>query len=49
MRLFLFIMVGVEPFTVYADNRKAARVYGRELLGYYGNAESPRCTAVAIL
>lgn len=48
MRRYLFVMVGVEAFTVYAESRRAARVYGLELLGYAPGMESPRCTAVAI-
>lgn len=48
LRLFLFIMAGVEPFTFYAENRTAARVYGLELLGYTPDMPAPRCTAVAI-
>lgn len=48
MRAFLFVMPGVAAFTVNADNRRAARVYGLELLGYTPGMPAPRCTAVTI-
>lgn len=48
LRLFLFIMPGVVPFTFYAESRKAARVYGLEQLGFMAGMPAPHCTAVAI-
>lgn len=48
MRTFLFLMKGVEPFTFYATDRKAATAYGLEKLGYTPGMQHPRCTAVAI-
>lgn len=48
MRKFLFIMEGENPFPVWAEDRRAARVAGREALGYFDNMPSPRCTAVAV-
>ena len=48
MRAFLFVMPGVAAFTVNAESRRAARVYGLELLGYTPGRFAPRCVAVAI-
>lgn len=48
MRRYLFIMSGVQAFVVFAENRKAARVYGCELLGYLPGMSCPRCVAVAV-
>lgn len=48
LRLFLFIMPGIVPFTFYAESRAAARVYGLEQLGFMAGMPAPRCTAVAI-
>ena len=49
MRLFLFVMPGHAAFTVHAESRKAARVYGLELLGYLPGMNAPRCCAVAVV
>jgi hypothetical protein len=48
MRKFLFLMEGENPFIVHADDRRAARIAGREALGYFDNMPSPRCVAVAV-
>lgn len=48
MRQFLFLMVGVEPFTLFADNRKAAIACGLETLGYVEGMPTPRHTAVPV-
>lgn len=49
MRLFLFVAVGHNAFTVHAENKRAARVYGLELLGYPPGSNGPRCRAVPVI
>ena len=48
LRRFLFVCPGVVPFTLYAESRAAARVYGLEMLGFAPGTPAPRCTAVAV-
>lgn len=48
MKPYLFLMVGVEPMQIFADDRRAAILYGCELLGYPPGMPRPRCTAVRL-
>lgn len=48
MRRYLFLMVGVEPFVIFADNRKAAIAYGLETLGFPHGFTPPRHNAVSV-
>lgn len=48
MKPYLFLMIGVEPMHIFADDRRAAIIYACELLGYAPGMPRPRCNAVPL-